>query len=110
MSLGNLNIKLLYYYVISAIVFVILLWGVLDFTSTIGSLLLNRQDAAIKNLETLRPETGNNDASGPELNLSDAYQKKFIYDRIIDSLMRIIIPGTIFFFCQRQIKSIEEEQ
>ncbi len=100
MSLESLNIKLLYYYVISSIVFVILLWGVLDFTSTTGSLLLNRQDAAIKN----------NDASGPELNLGDAYQKKFLYDRIIDSLMRIIIPGSIFFFCQRQIKSIEEEQ
>lgn len=106
MPFSNLDLKRVYYYVICAMAFFVLMWAAVDLSSaSIG--LIN-----------VKASTSENVAPADELPIptekSDQffdsyYQKKMLGDRFWDSLARLLISGIIFGYCRFTVNKLEEE-
>ncbi len=105
MSLSNLDLKRIYYYVICAIAFFVLLWGTIDLaSSTVGLINIRGADTSFSasNIDSpMVPEKG-------EQFFDVYYQKKMLYDRFWDSMARILISGLVFAYCRFTVGKMEE--
>lgn len=89
----NIDLKKLYYYVIALITFFVMLWGVIDLASAMGSSFTGKYLPAPRETRSAEP------------NLEDYYQRKVTQDRIFDSLARMVIAGGIFFYARRKAEA-----
>jgi hypothetical protein len=94
-----MNLKKAYYYVICLVALFVLFWGVVDLSgSVIG-------------LSTARPIGSALGQAAPpspdDQSLDVYYQKKMLYDRLSDSLARIIISGLVFVYCRKKADRLE---
>ncbi|NQT29462.1 MAG: hypothetical protein HQ596_02710, partial [Candidatus Saganbacteria bacterium] len=92
MPFSNLDLKRVYYYVICVMAFFVLMWGVVDLTSSsIGLFNLRGQEPAFsESIEEvpIASEKG-------EQFFDTYYQKKMLSDRFFDSPARIVVGGLI---------------
>jgi len=91
----------------------VLLWGVIDLAGTVFSLV------GLKNL----PPTAAYTAEGPSLILDKAesraegkmlyddtiYQTNLLYERLWDSLARVLFAGAIFIYCRKTAEKLEAQ-
>jgi hypothetical protein len=96
-----MDLKKAYYYVICLAALFILAWGVVDLTSTASGLLMNRSSSA-----QLEQEVPSEKAGEPFLEIY--YQKKMLYDRLWDSLARIVVAGAIFAYSRIKVSRLEK--
>ncbi|MBU1026328.1 MAG: hypothetical protein KKA31_01195 [Candidatus Margulisbacteria bacterium] len=105
MTLSNLDLKRIYYYVICTIAFFVLMWGTIDLaSSSVGLFNIRKADASlsVSSVDSpLMPEKG-------EQFFDVYYQKKMLYDRFWDSLARILISGLVFAYCRYTVGKMEE--
>lgn len=94
----SLDYKKIYYYTICLITFFVLLWGTIDLSSAVASLTILKP-TIIKEIPEEKISEG----------LEDAYQQKMLFDRLGDSLARIVIAGIIFAYSRKKIADIEGE-
>jgi len=96
-----LDIKKLYYYVICVIALFVLLWGVVDLTSSSVS-LVGLRNAAVSSADApLSPDKGDQ--------MFDAYyQKKMMQDRLWDSLARILVSGVVFAYFRMTANKLDK--
>jgi hypothetical protein len=87
--------KKVYYYIICLVALLVLFWGAVDLTSSLIGLAGARP--------TLAPSIGEGDQS-----MDLYYQKKMLYDRLSDSLARIIIAGLVFGYSRIKINRLEK--
>ena len=89
-----MDIKKAYYYLICLGALFFLFWGLVDLTgSTVGLSLA--KGSGISADQSGPPVTADNEQS-----LDVYYQKKMLYDRLSDSLARIVISGLVFAYCR----------
>jgi len=101
MSFSNLDLKKVYYYVICVMAFFVLFWGLIDLVgSSVGLINLKGVAGAIEGAP-LPPEKG-------EQFFDIYYQTKMLYDRLLDSLARVVISGIIFFYCRIKVNKLEK--
>lgn len=106
MSFSNLDIKRIYYYVICVMAFFVLMWGMVDLAST--SMGLYNIRGAGSSLSA--PSGGASLPAEKGEQFFDAYyQKKMLYDRLWDSLSRILIAGIIFGYCRYTVNKLEKQ-
>ena len=98
----NINIQKVYYYVVCAMAFFVLLWGLIDFCSAGTNILLGRSNLNYR----LPPETATMEAGGESFG-GDVYQDRMLYDRLLDGIVRIIIPGLALGYFSYKIKKLE---
>jgi hypothetical protein len=107
MPFNNLDLKRVYYYVICVMAFFVLMWGMVDFASSSIGLLNIRGSAtsfsAPSDEAIASPEKG-------EQFFDAYYQRKMLYDRFWDSLVRILVPGLIFAYCRYTINKLEKQE
>jgi hypothetical protein len=87
--------KKVYYYIICLVALLVLFWGAVDLTSSLIGLAGARP--------THSPSIGEGDQS-----MDLYYQKKMLYDRLSDSLARIIIAGLVFGYSRIKINRLEK--
>jgi hypothetical protein len=104
MPFSNLDMKKAYYYVICAMAFFILMWGAVDLASTSAGLYLVKDSAL-----SLSAEGAASTAEKGEQFFDIYYQKKMLYDRLWDSLARIIISGMIFVYFRFNANKLEKQ-
>ena len=106
MPFSNMDHKKVYYYVICAMAFFVLMWGAVDLaSSSIGWLNVRSAKQAISSMPSP-------DSISPEMAdqlLDGYYQKKMIVDRFWDSLARVIISGAIFTYCRITVERLEKQ-
>jgi hypothetical protein len=95
-----MDFKKAYYYVICLAALFVLMWGVVDLASaSIG-------------LSTARLPSTSMGGSSPEKEseptLDIYYQRKMLYDRLFDSLARIVVSGLVFTFCRFKVDRLEK--
>ncbi len=105
MPFSNLDMKKAYYYVICVMAFFVLMWGVVDATSSSIGLY------AIKNIP---PALSSTSEGTPPAEKSDQffdayYQRKMLYDRLWDSLARVAISGIIFVYFRYNANKLEKQ-
>ncbi|MFH1826470.1 MAG: hypothetical protein ABH823_04180 [bacterium] len=103
MSLGNLDHKKLYYYVICVMAFFVLMWGAVDLvSSSIGLVQVQSTQAEYTNDKPVSAGDG-------EQIFDSYYQRKMLQDRLFDSLARIIVSGLIFGYCRFTVNKLEQQ-
>ncbi|MBU0672052.1 MAG: hypothetical protein KJ732_03380, partial [Candidatus Margulisbacteria bacterium] len=100
-----LDLKKLYYYVICVMAFFVLMWGVVDLTSSsIGIFNLRSATPSLSlpaEEQQIVPEKG-------DQFFDTYYQSKMLNDRFWDSLARILISGLIFAYCRFTVNKLEK--
>ena len=105
MSFNNLDLKRVYYYVICVMAFFVLMWGVVDLSSSsLG--IYNLQNTPAISMPagdaSFSPEKG-------EQFFDTYYQQKMLYDRFWDSLARLVVAGLIFAYCRIKVERLEKQ-
>lgn len=95
-----MDLKKIYYYVICLAALFVLFWGTVDLISTVVGLTTSKSAGVEQNLSS--PPEG---ASEQTLDLY--YQKKMLYDRLSDSLARIVVAGLVFGFSRMKVSRLE---
>ncbi|MFH1387179.1 MAG: hypothetical protein ABIH50_05900 [bacterium] len=96
-----MDLKKTYYYIICLAALFVLLWGVIDFAGAGVGLLFNHP------VSTVADSAGSFDKdSAPSL--ETYYQKKILYDRLSDSLARILVSGLLFGYARLKVEKIEK--
>jgi len=106
-----MDLKKLYYYVICLITFFVLMWGIVDVVSATLSLTVFKGESA--SFEPAPPPEQAGAAAQDKSRMAeplieDYYQKKMLYDRIGDSLARIIIAGGVFAYARFKVSSLDK--
>lgn len=96
-----MEIKKAYYYIICLAALLVLLWGAIDLTSSLLGLAGSRPSVPL--IAAPAPNLGEG-----EQYMDIYYQKKMLYDRLTDSLARIIIAGLVFGYCRIKINRLEK--
>jgi len=97
MFTGDTNFKKLYYYVLCIMAFFVLMWGAIDLTSSAFG-LIGLKGSAQTVISADKGEPG----------LDVFYQSKMLYDRLWDSLARVVIAGGIFIYCRKTAQKVED--
>ena len=90
----NLDLKKIYYYIIALVTFIILIWGFIDFASSLSTYLVDRSLGVVPDKTAMQTE--------------DYYQGKAVLDRTVDGLTRAIIAGLVFGYAKMKLKKMEE--
>jgi hypothetical protein len=94
--------KKIYYYLICLIALFVLFWGVVDLSGAAVGLTMVKGPSL--SLDQSGP-MGSDKAS--EQYLDWYYQKKMLYDRLSDSLARIIVAGLVFGYSRIKVNELE---
>ena len=98
-----MDLKKAYYYIICLAAILIFSWGLVDLAGSAAGLVANRTAAvAIAPLSVEQPLK----ESEPYLDLY--YQKRALYDRLWDSLARLVVAGAIFTYSRRKVEKNEK--
>jgi hypothetical protein len=95
-----MDLKKAYYYIICLVALFVFFWGIVDLSGSVIGLSTARPLGA--SLEQAAPPASESDQS-----LDVYYQKKMLYDRLSDSLARIVIAGLVFAYCRNKVNQLE---
>ena len=93
-----MDLKKAYYYIICLVALFVFFWGIVDLSGSIIGLSTARPIGA--SLEQAVPP------SSEDQSLDVYYQKKMLYDRLSDSLARIVIAGLVFAYCRKKVDQL----
>ena len=96
-----MDIKKAYYYLICLGALFFLFWGLVDLTGSLAGLSLAKGSGLSADQPTPPVVAADNEQS-----LDVYYQKKMLYDRLSDSLARIIISGLVFAYCRAKVEKL----
>lgn len=102
--MNGFEIKKVYYYVICAMAFFVLMWGTVDLASS--SLGLFSLQGSLPSLSAPPGEAPMSSEKGEQF-FDAYYQKKMLQDRLWDSLARIVISGAIFAYFRYTAHKLE---
>ena len=94
-----MDIKKIYYYIICLAALFVFFWGIIDLSGSVVGLSTARPLGA--SLGQALPPSPESDQS-----LDVYYQKKMLYDRLSDSLARIIVAGLVFAYCRSKVNQL----
>jgi len=97
----KMDLKKAYYYVICLAALFILAWGVVDLANAASGLLMNRSSSA-----QLEQQIPSEKEGEPYLEMY--YQKKMLYDRLWDSVARIVVAGAVFAYSRIKVSRLEK--
>jgi hypothetical protein len=95
-----MDVKKAYYYLICLVALFVLFWGLVDLTSGAVGLTLAK-GAGISASQPAPVIAGDSEQS-----LDVYYQKRMLYDRLSDSLARIVFAGLVFAYCRTKAEKL----
>lgn len=98
---NNMDLKKAYYYIICLVALFVLFWGAVDLTSATAGLSMSKSSVSLDSMSPTPAPEG-------EQPLDVYYQKKMLYDRLSDSLARIVIAGLVFFYSRKKADQLEK--
>ena len=97
-----MDLKKAYYYIICLAALLVLAWGVVDLSGSAIGLAVNRSSTSLEQSSAVVPEKEG------EPYLEMFYQKKMLYDRLWDSLVRVVISSVVFAYARVQAARLEK--
>jgi hypothetical protein len=111
MSFERWSAKKVYYYVVCAVTLFVLMWGAVDVISSLLSITLFKPPSL--SMDAPRAQGGNmaSESKGPiEPFVDEYYQSRMAFDRIGDSMARLLVAGGLFLYASFRIKEIEGKE
>jgi hypothetical protein len=96
-----MDLKKVYYYLICLFAIFVFFWGVVDFANAALGLSASKGSSPLEQAPTLSTDGAN------EQSLDVYYQRKMLYDRFSDSLIRIIVSGLVFTYSRIKLNKLE---
>jgi hypothetical protein len=111
MAFERFTAKKIYYYVICAVTLFVLMWGMVDVVSSVLSITIFKP-ASVSLEVPGGPQSGADGKGGvvPEPSFDEYYQGRMAFDRIGDSLARVIVAGIIFAYAGYRIRELEGKE
>ncbi|MCX5725979.1 MAG: hypothetical protein NT030_02140 [Candidatus Saganbacteria bacterium] len=106
-----MDLKKLYYYIICLITFFVLMWGFVDVVSATLSLTVFKGGSVAFESAAPPEQAGavaQDKSRMAEPLIEDYYQKRMLYDRIGDSLARILLAGGVFAYARFKVFTLEK--
>lgn len=110
MAFERFTIKKIYYYVICALTLFVLLWGAVDVISSMLSMSVFKAPAVGLESPSGSQAGGGEGKSGNEPFFEEYYQSRMMFDRVGDSVARILVAGCIFLYASYRVKEIEGKE
>lgn len=95
-----IDLKKIYYYIVCLVALFVLFWGLVDLTGAAVGLSMAKGP-------TVSMDQPPPPAPDSEQSLDVYYQKRMLYDRLSDSLARIIIAGLVFAYSRVKVNKLE---
>lgn len=112
MAFERFTVKKIYYYFVCIITLFVLMWGTVDIISSMLSITIFKPPSV-----SLEPSSGPQSASvgegkggAPESFFDEYYQSRMTFDRIGDSIARILVAGTLFAYAGFRIRELEGKE
>lgn len=96
-----MDLKKAYYYLICLFAIFVFFWGLVDFANASFGLSSTKVSSPLEQPSSLTPDGVN------EQSLDIYYQRKMLFDRFSDSLIRILSSGLVFIYCRIKINKLE---
>ena len=110
MAFERFTVKKTYYYVICVVTLLVLMWGTVDVISSMLSITIFKAPS-ISLEEPSAPSGGRGGEKGtPEPFFEEYYQSRMIFDRIGDSIARILVSGALFLYSSYRIRELESKE
>lgn len=91
-----MSIKKIYYFLVALVALFFLSWGVTDLCSIAFGAVSGRLISSPASVSPFPTELGNDPS------LDAYYQKKLVYDRLADSLGKVLVSGLVFWYSRQQ--------
>jgi len=110
MAFERLTIKKIYYYVICAVTLFVLMWGMVDTVSALLSVTVFKAPSiSIEN--PTGPQGGAEGKGGAaEPFFDEYYQGRMAFDRVGDSVARIIVAAIMFAYAGVRVRELEGKE
>ena len=99
-----MKLKNAYYFIICLVSLFVLSWGIVDLAGA-GIGLATARSPMIAAEPSAEPLSS---ASAPDASMDIFYQKKMLYERLSDSLARIVVAGLIFAYSRIKVRQLEK--
>lgn len=99
-----MDYKKVYYYLICLVALFVLFWGLVDLSGAAVGLTMIKNPSIT--LDQAGPMGSSDKASEQYLDLF--YQRKMLFDRLSDSLARIIVAGLVFGYSRSKVNKLEK--
>lgn len=111
MALERVSVKKTYYYVICAVMLFILLWGAIDVASSVISYIVFRPPSVeIESPTSAKGSMPQEGRGSIEPFIDEYYQSRMIFDRLGDSLARLIVASLAFGYFSYKLKEMEKTE
>jgi len=111
MTLERITVKKSYYYVVCAITLFVLMWGTIDVVSSIISFVAFKpQELQIESPTSPKGGLPSDVKGGGEPFIDEYYQSRMLFDRLGDSLARILVSGAIFAYFSYKLRLMEKTE
>lgn len=110
MAFERLTIKKIYYYVICGVTLFVLMWGTVDIISSILSIsIFKGPSISLENPEA-QPTSGGKGGTADQPFFDEYYQSRMMFDRMGDSVARLLVAGALFIYAGNRIRELEGKE
>ncbi len=115
MAFERWSAKKVYYYVICAVTLLVLMWGAVDVVSSILSLTIFKGPSMSMDIpggpqSTGLSTEGKGGGGDQPAAFDEYYQSRMIFDRMGDSVARILVAGVLFIYAGSRIRDLESKE
>lgn len=111
MAFERTTIKKIYYYVICAVTLCVLMWGLVDTVSAVLSVSLFKSPSVSMDAQGgPQPSGGGDKAAASEPFFDEYYQSRMAFDRIGDSVARILVAAALFAYAGYRVRELEGKE
>ncbi len=102
--------KKVYYYVICAVTLFVLMWGLVDVTSSVLSITIFKAPSISLEASSGPQSAAEGKGGVPEPSFDEYYQGRMVIDRIGDSVARILVAAAIFAYAGYRVRELEGKE
>ena len=110
MAFERLSVKKVYYYAVCAVTLFVLMWGTVDVISSILSITIFKSPSVSLEAPSGSQSGAEGKGGAAEPFFDEYYQGRMAFDRIGDSVARIIVAGIIFAYAGFRIRELEGKE
>lgn len=110
MAFERFTAKKIYYYVICAVTLFVLMWGTVDVVSSVLSITIFKPPSVSLEAPSGPQAGAEGKAMADQPSFDEYYQGRMAFDRIGDSIARIIVAGIIFAYAGYRVRELEGKE
>jgi hypothetical protein len=114
MAFERWTAKKVYYYIICAVTLLVLMWGTVDVLSSVLSLTIFKGPSLTMDIpggpQSAAMATEGKGGNADQPMFDEYYQSRMVFDRMGDSIARILVAGVLFLYAGSRVRELEGKE